>query len=127
MQQGFEKIGLRISAGRMQTLFSFLDGNSNESVDYSEFMQQLSRSCSAECNTRAQVWGKDRDSMHEVLVRDAIRSRFQDAQQVVICTISRRRSFSSFHSDFKRKNIAIARGNRANLLHHILSYKLNCF
>jgi hypothetical protein len=69
----------------MQNLFTFLDVNSNGSVVYSEFMQQLSRSSRiAECTTRAQPWGKERDAMQEAFVRDAIRNRFQDAQQVVV-------------------------------------------
>jgi hypothetical protein len=81
MQSGLKKIGIRVSSDRMQKLFSFLDGNSNGFVDYSEFMQQLARaSRSAEHNPRAQTWAKERDSLQEVLVRDAIRSRFQDAQ-----------------------------------------------
>ena len=85
MQQGLLKIGLRISSERMQKLFTFLDGNSNGSVDYSEFMQQLSRSSRiTECTTRAQPWRKERDAMQEALVRDAIRNRFQDAQQVAV-------------------------------------------
>jgi hypothetical protein len=84
MQQGLMKIGIRVSSERMQKLFSFLDGNSNGAVDYSEFMQLLSRASRiAERNPRAQTWAKERDSMQEVLVRDAIRSRFQDAQQVL--------------------------------------------
>uniref|UniRef100_A0A7S0M3T5 EF-hand domain-containing protein n=1 Tax=Cryptomonas curvata TaxID=233186 RepID=A0A7S0M3T5_9CRYP len=90
MQQGLMKIGLRLSSGQIQKLFSFLDGNSNGSVDYREFMQQLSRSSRiAERNPRAQTWAKERDSMQEVLVRDAVRSRFQDAQQ----------AFHAFDSD----------------------------
>ena len=89
MQQGLMKIGLRVSSERMQKLFFFLDGNLNGFVDYREFMQQLSRSSRiTERNPRAQTWAKERDSMQEVVVRDAIRSRFQDAQQVMCCHIT---------------------------------------
>lgn len=77
------KAGVRLSDFRMDKLFSHLDENRSGAVDYREFMKQLAQ-CSRGSKSIGELpsWIKGEIPIQQALVRDAIRGRFQDAQQV---------------------------------------------
>lgn len=89
LQAGLAGIGLRLSDQRNARLFAYLDENRSGSVDFREFMMKLSR-LARPCDhdnqgvVSIQSKGAGSDAILEALVRDAIRNRFQDTQQVVL-------------------------------------------